>query len=104
LIALVLVFIFLSISLAAQIFSYNKDIAENSYIQYEGSAKIQTRKQIIFGGIPTGYTEYVVSFELNGEQVELYMRKDPNLVGDVDEIFVIYSEHSKYIIEFGIMR
>ena len=99
-----MIFVFLSVSLGTQISSYSKDLSQNSYVQYEGVAKIHTRKQLVWGGIPTGYTEYVVSFELDGEQIELYMRKDPGFVGDVDNVFIVYAKHSKYIIDFEMIQ
>lgn len=67
-------------------------------------AKIHTKKQLIFGGIPTGYTEYVISFELDGEQIDLYMRKDPGFVGEVDDVVVVYAKCSKHIINFEITQ
>ena len=104
LVASLLIFVFLFISLGTQILSYNRDIADESYVQYEGSANIETKKQIVFGAIPTGYTEYIISFELDGEQIELYMRKNPDTVGYVDKIFIVYSKHSKHIIDFEIVH
>lgn len=103
-VASLLIFCFLSISLVIQIFSYYEDLTQSSYVQYEGEAIIQTRKQIILGGIPTGYTEYVISFEQGGKYVELYMSKEPDLVGEVNEIFVIYAKHSNYIIDFEVIQ
>ena len=103
-VAALIIFGFLSVSLGIQISSYSKDLSQNSYVQYEGAAAIQTRKQLIFGGIPTGYTEYVVSFELDGEQIELYMRKDPGFVGDINNVFIVYAKHSTHIIDFEIIQ
>ena len=99
-----ILFAFLFISLINQISSYSKDLSLNSYVQYEGTAKIYTRKQLNFSGIPTGYTEYIVSFELNGEQIELYTRKEPDFIGDVENIFIVYANHSKHIINFEIVQ
>lgn len=103
-IAALIIFIFLSVSLGTQIASYSKDLSQNSFVQYEGMAKIHTKKQLILGGIPTGYTEYVISFELDGEQIDLYMRKDPGFVGEVDNVFVVYAKYSKHIINFEITQ
>lgn len=99
LIVAIAVFIFLAISLGSQIISYTNDITEEAYIQYEGPVTVRTEKQIILGGLPTGYTEYVISFEHNGKQIELSMRKDYGLVGDIDNIYIVYSQHSNYILE-----
>lgn len=92
-------FVFLATSLSLQIISYTKDIAEETYIQYEGPANIRTERRIVFGGIPTGYNEYIISFKHNGELVELSTRKECGLIGDVEKIYIVYSKHSKYIFE-----
>ena len=99
-----IIFCFLSVSLETQIFSYSKDLSQDSYVRYEGAALIQARKQLIFGGLPTGYTEYAISFERNGEHIELYTRKEPDLVGDVNEIFIVYAKHSKCVIDFEVIH
>ena len=103
-VAALIIFSFLLISLGAQIAAYSKDLTENSYVEYTGAATITTRKQIIFGGIPTGYTEYVITFEHEGRNVELYMRKEPDLIGNVSEITIVYATNSNYIIDFDIMQ
>jgi hypothetical protein len=92
-------FVLLAISLGLQIISYAKDITEETYIQYEGPANIRTERQIVFGGIPTGYTEYIVSFEQDGELIELSMRKSCGLTGEIEKVYIVYSKHSKYIFE-----
>lgn len=95
----IVVFVFLAFSLGSQIISYEKDIAEKAYIQYEGPATLKTKRQIIFGGLPTGYNEYVVSFEQDGDQIELYTRKDLGFIGDIEKLYVVYSKYSNYIFE-----
>ncbi len=92
--------VFLLISLSSQISLLTKDIAEETYVQYKGSANIRAERQIIFGGIPTGYTEYIISFEQEGKAVELAMRKDYGLIGSVEEIYIVYSQQSNFVLEF----
>lgn len=99
-----IILVFLSISLGSQILSYTKDIDEKTYQQYEGPAHIRTERQIVLGGIPTGYTEYIISFEQNGAEIELAMRKVCDSVGDVDKIYIVYSIYSNYIIEFEMVE
>lgn len=100
--ATIVLLVFLSISLGLQIISYAKDISEASYIQYEGPVCIRMERQIVFGGIPTGYNEYIISFTHDGQQIDLAMRKDPKLSGDIEKAYVVYSKHSNYIFEFVI--
>ena len=95
----IIVFIFLLIPLSSQISSFTKDIVEQKYVQYEGPANIRAERKTILGGIPTGYTEYIVSFEHNGEQIELSTRKDPGIYGDIEKIYITYSQHSDSILE-----
>ena len=99
-----IIFGFLFISLGSQIASYSKDLAENSYVEYTGAATITARKQFVLGGIPTAYTEYVISFEREGRNVELYMRKEPDLIGDVSEVIIVYAKNSNHIIDFDIIQ
>lgn len=103
-VAALIVFCFFFISLGSQLTSYSKDLTQNSYVKYKGTATIETRKQIIFGGIPTGYTEYVISFEYEGRNVKLYTRNKPDLIGDVNEAIIVYAMHSNYIIDFDIIQ
>lgn len=103
-VAALIIFGFLIISLGSQIASYSKDLAENSYVKYTGAATITTQKQIIFGCIPTGYTEYVISFEYEGRNVKLYTRKKPDLIGDVNEVIIVYATNSNHIIDFDIIQ
>ena len=95
----IIVFIFLLIPLSSQISSFTKDIVEQKYVQYEGPANVRAERKIILGGIPTGYTEYIISFEYNGEQIELSMRKDPGIEGNVEKIYIAYSQYSEFILE-----
>lgn len=99
LIGAIVLLVFLVISLGSQILSYTKDITEKSYMQYEGPANIRTEHQVIFGGIPTGYNEYIVSFNHDGNQIELSMRKDCGLSGDIDKVYIVYSKYSNYVFE-----
>lgn len=100
LIASIALFVFLAVFLTIQIVSYVKDISEKTYLQYEGPVNIRIERQVIFGGIPTAYDEYIVSFEHNGEHIELSMRKNYGLIGDIENVYIVYSKHSNYIIEF----
>ena len=94
-----LLLVFLAITLGSQITSYAKDISEKSYIQYEGPASVRTEHQVVFGGIPTGYNEYIISFNHKWKQIELYIRKDPGISGNIDEIYIVYSNHSNFVFE-----
>lgn len=99
LIAVIVLLVFLGISLGSQILSYKKDITEKSYMQYDGPANIRIEHQVILGGIPTGYNEYIISFNHDGNQVELFMRKDCGLSGDIDKVYIVYSKYSNYVFE-----
>ena len=90
--------VFLIITLGSQINSYTKDIAEKTYLQYEGSANIRVEKQILHGGIPATSTDYIISFEHNGEKIELFT-KNYGLTGDIEKIYIVYSKYSHYILE-----
>lgn len=92
--------VFLSIPLVSQISLFTKDIKEETYIQYIGPATIREECQIIFGGIPTGYAEYIISFQQEGKYVELATRKDYGLNGGVEKLYIVYSQHSGFILEF----
>ena len=104
LIALIVVFCFMFVSLGRGIASCSDDLTQRSFVEYKGSAKIESRKQFVFGGIPTSYTEYVISFEQDGKEVELVTKKRPDLIGDVKEIFIIYAKHSELVIDFDIIQ
>ena len=104
LIALIVVFCFMFVSLGRGIASCSDDLTQRSFVEYKGSAKIESRKQFVFGGIPTSYTEYVISFEQDGKEVELVTKKRPDLIGDVDEIFIVYAKHSEFVIDFDIIQ
>lgn len=99
LIGAIALLVFLGISLGSQILSYTKDITEKSYMQYDGPANIRIEHQVIFGGIPTGYNEYIISFNHDGNQIELFMRKDYGLSGDIDKVYIVYSKYSNYVFE-----
>lgn len=104
LIALIVVFCFMFVSLGRGIASCSDDLTQRSFVEYKGSAKIESRKQFVFGGIPTSYTEHVISFEQDGKEVELVTKKRPDLIGDVDEIFIVYAKHSEFVIDFDIIQ
>ena len=104
LIVLIVVFCFMFVSLGRGIASCADDLTQRSFVEYKGSAKIESRKQFVFGGIPTSYTEYVISFEQDGKEVELVTKKRPDLIGDVDEIFIVYAKHSEFVIDFDIIQ
>ena len=104
LVAIAVIFAFLFVSLCSQISTYYKDIAEESYEQYEGSATISSQRHVLFGGIPTGHTEYIISFDKDGTQVELSTRNRCDYVGDIDKIFIVYSKYSKHIIKFELIK
>ncbi len=99
LIASLAIFIFLGISLGSQIISFTKDINEEAYILYEGPAVVREERHVTFGGLPTGYTEYIISFEQDGEQLELSTRKNYGFDNNVEKIYIVYSKHSNYILE-----
>ena len=99
LISAIVILIFLGVSLGSQIVSFSKDINEEAYVLYEGPATVREERQLIFGALTTGYTEYIISFEHNGELIELSMRKDHGFSGDIEKIHVVYSKHSNYILE-----
>lgn len=94
-----IIFPFLLVSLITQIGSFNKDITSNAYIQYEGPVSIQTKKQLILGGINSAYTEYIISFEYRSMQYELSVNKNYGFSGNTDNLYIVFSEHSKYILE-----
>jgi len=95
----VVIGVFLLFSLGSQISAFAKDISCEEYIQYVGSVDIKEERQIIFGGIPTGYTEYIISFEQNGKKVELAERKDYGLSGHVEKVYIVYAENTKFILD-----
>ena len=100
LIGVVLVSIFLMVSFGASIVSYSTDLREEAYIQYEGPATINKRRKVVLGNIPTWYNEYVVSFDNNGEQVELSTRKDYEKEGNIEKLYIVYAQNSGEILEF----
>ena len=86
-------------SLGSQIGTFTKDITEKTYIQYVGPVNVREDHQIVFGGIPTGYTEYIISFEQDGKNVELAMRKDHGRRGYIENVYIVYAKHSNFILE-----
>ncbi len=94
-IGLVVLSVFLITSFCSTILSYSKDISEEAYIQYEGPATI--RKRRIFG---TWLDEYVISFNNNGEQVELTTSKNYKAEGDIENLYIVYAQNSGEILEF----
>lgn len=100
LIAVVVISVFLITSFGSSIISHYKDISEEAYIQYEGPATISKRRQVVFGNIPTWHNEYIISFNNNGEQVELSTRKDYGTEGDIENLYIVYAKNSGIILEF----
>ena len=100
LIGSVVVSVFLMASFASTIVSYTKDVSEEAYVQYEGPAKISKKRKVVFGNIPTWYDEYVVSFNNNGEWVELSTRKDYETEGVIENLYIVYARNSGEILEF----
>jgi len=100
LIGVVLVSVFLMISFGSSIVSYSTDLHEEAYIQYEGPATISKRRKVVLGNIPTWYNEYYVSFNNNGEKVELSTRKDYEKEGNIENLYIVYAQNSGEILEF----
>lgn len=91
--------VFLLFSLGTQISAFAKDISNEAYIQYEGSVDIREEDHVVFGSLPTGYTEYIISFQQNCENVELAMREDCGLRGHVKNVYIVYAENTKFILD-----
>lgn len=100
LIGVVVISAFLITSFGLTLISYSKDITEEAYIQYEGPATISKRRKVVLGNIPTWYYEYIVSFNNNGEQVELSTRKDYETEGAIENLYIVYAQNSGEILEF----
>ena len=98
LVGIVATYIFLSSSLILQINNFCKDLKEKAYIQYEGPATVLEERIYSGGSISTSY---YISFEHNGELVELTMDNDKGywLVGNIENIYIVYSKRSHYIVE-----
>ena len=101
LVGVVLVSIFLMVSFGSSIVSYSTDLHEEAYIEYEGPATISKRRKVVLGNIPTWYNEYVVSFDNNGEQVELSTREDYEKEGKIEQLYIVYAKNSGVILEFA---
>lgn len=100
LIGVIVISAFLITSFGLSVSLYSKDITEEAYIQYEGPATISKKRKVVLGNIPTWYNEYVVSFNNNGEQVELSTRKDYETEGDIENLYIVYAQNSGKILEF----
>ena len=106
LIGLIVFFVLISTSLLRQIADYSQDISEEAYVQYEGAANIK-KDTIISGGVgrlPSYSVNYIISFEQNGEPIELVSDKYCNQTGDIKKIYIVYTKHSKHILEFKIVE
>ena len=101
LIGVVMVSVFLIVSFGSSIVTYSTDLHEEAYIQYEGPAAISKRRKVVFGNIPTWYNEYYVSFNNNGEKVELSTRKDYEKEGNIEQLYIVYAKNSGVILEFA---
>ena len=88
------------VSFGSSIVSYSTDLHEEAYIQYEGPATIGKRRKVVLGNIPTWYNEYYVSFNNNGEKVELSTRKDYPKEGNIEKLYIVYAQNSGEILEF----
>ena len=91
------IFVLIFVSLFTQIVSYSRDIHSKAYVYYEGPANIRAKRETVYGGIPTIYTEYIISFKSGSNTVELSTRQDPKINGDIDKICIEYSKYSKFI-------
>lgn len=85
--------------LGGQILALGRDISENAYVQYEGPVTVSTERNVTFGNLPTAYTEYVISFEQDGQKIELPTRKDYGLPQNTENVYIVYAKHSNYILE-----
>ena len=99
LVVFIALFAFLSISVGRQIFAFSKDIVDETYIQYEGPATIKRESQISAGGITTSHSEYIISFKNNGETIELQTEKDYALEGNIDYVYIVYSQYSQFLLD-----
>lgn len=98
LVGIVAAYIFLSSSLFLQITKFGRDLKEEAYVQYEGPATV--REDRIYSGGSLSIS-YYISFEHNGELVELTMDNDKGywLVGNIENIYIVYSKRSHCIVE-----
>lgn len=97
-----IVFCLLLFFMGRQIVFYSEDLTQSSFAEYKGPATIKERKLAI--GFKSVQTEYVISFEQDGREVELLVKKEPDRIGDVDEIFIVYAVHSEVVIEFDVIQ
>ncbi len=104
LICVCVIAVFLIISFSSSIFRYSKDLSDEAYVQYEGPASIVKKRKMVLGNIPTWYNEYVVTFNNNGENVELSTRKDNETEGSIEKIYIVYAENSGEILEFNVIE
>ena len=98
LVGMVVAYIFLSSSLFLQITKFGKDLKEQAYVQYEGPATVREDRVYSEGFLSVSY---YITFEHNGELVELTMDNDKGywLVGNIKNICIVYSKRSHYIVE-----
>ena len=100
LIGVIVVSVLLITSFTSSIINYSKDISNEAYIQYEGSAEIVKKRKVVLGNIPTWYDEYVISFYNNGKLVELSTRKDYAAEKKIENLYIVYAKNSGEILEF----
>ena len=99
LVLVIIVCILLLTSLILQISSYAKDLKEEAYCIYEGPANIQIEKKLIIGELKLRDVDRIISFECDGEIIELLFEDDIGLAGYVDKVRVVYAQNSRYVIE-----
>lgn len=84
-----------------RLFSYSKDIAEESYVQYLGPVEIEEEQPKILGCIPMGEAQYRISFEQDGKRVELQTEKDATPWEQTDRVCVIYGQSSGHLFKIS---
>lgn len=83
-----------------KIFNLSKDIAQEAYIQYEGSLSVKEHHWRFFGVSGITHTDYIITFEQDGNIIELSLNKNYALTGDVENVYLVYSKRSMEILEF----
>lgn len=97
--------VFLGTALGFQMASYVQDIGEEAYIQYEGPASIRAEQQSSSGRYSRSYTEYIISFYHNGKYIDLTVEdKELEREGNIEKIYVVYSERSTCLLEYKILK
>ena len=104
LLTVIALFVLISFSLGTQIVSRQKDISEQAYIQYEGPATIAIESWRSYDGIPTRHDDYIISFNQDGVETELICEKAPPFTGEVENVYLVYSKHAKFIIEIEFLE